>query len=142
MANMPITKYNPFREVEKIFEDDDLFGFFPAVKRSFGPAMDIYETEKEVVVEMQMPKVDPAKLNISVENGVLRVEGGEEEEKEEKDKNYYRKEIRRGHFVRHATLPVPVKEDGADASYENGMLKITIPKAEVKKGKRIEVKIR
>lgn len=133
-------KYDPFREVEKFFEDSDWF--FPAVRRHFGPPADIYETEKDVVVEMQVPKVDPSKINVSVDDGVLKVEGGEEAEKEEKNKNYYRKEIRKGHFLRTFSLPVPVKEDQAEAIFEDGMLKIMIPKAEIKRGKKIEIKVK
>jgi HSP20 family protein len=138
---MPITKSDPIREIERFFDEEDMFGFFPAVKRHFGPAMDVYETDNDLVVELQAPKVDPGKINIAVKEGVLKIEGGEEQESEESGKTFHRKEIRKGHFVRMLSLPVNVKEDQAEATYENGVLKITIPK-DVKPAKKIEVKVK
>jgi HSP20 family protein len=136
---MAIIKTGPFREIERIFNDDDWF--FPAVRRTFGPPMDIYQTDKEVVVEVQLPKIDPKNVDVSVEEGVLKVEGKEEQVTEDKDgKNYIRREIRSGSFVRMVGLPAPVKESQIQAVYENGVLKITLPKAEPK-SKKIEVKI-
>jgi HSP20 family protein len=140
---MPIIKYDPFKELDRFFEDENWFGFFPALRRRFGPAMDVYETEKDVVAEIQVPDLDPQRINVSIEDGVLKVEGGEEKKEEEKNKNYYRKEIRRGYFCREVSLPVAVKEEEAQATYEKGILKVVIPKAEeAKKGKKIEVKVK
>lgn len=138
---MAITKYDPFKEIEKFFEDD-FFGFFPAVRRHFAPPMDIYQTESDLVVELQVPKEVADKVDVSIEDGVLTVKGGEEKEEEEKGKNYYRKEIRKGSFSRSVALPADVKEEGAKAAYENGVLKITLPKTEVKKPKKIEVEVK
>lgn len=138
---MSIIKSDPIREIERFFDEEDMFGFFPAVRRQFGPAMDVYETEKDLVVELQAPKMDPNKISIAVKEGVLKIEGGEERENEESGKTFHRKEIKRGHFVRMLSLPVKVKEEEAEASYENGVLKISIPK-DVKPAKNIEVKIK
>jgi HSP20 family protein len=137
---MDITKIDPVKEMEKIM-DDDFLGFFPAVRRFVAPAMDVYETEKELVVELQTPNIDPSKINVCVEDGVLKIEGGVENVKEKEGRNYYKKEIRSGQFARSLILPVGVKEDEVKAKYENGMLKITMPKSEIKKPKKIEVEI-
>lgn len=138
---MPIIKYDPFKDIDRFF-DEDLFGFMPTVRKHIGPPMDVYETDKELVVELQTPSLDPSKVNISVEDGILKIEAGHKEEKKEEGKNYYRKEIRSDSFVRMFALPVEVKEDEAQANYENGILKITIPKSEVKEKKRIEIKVK
>ena len=138
---MPITKYDPFRDLERFF-DDDFFGFVPAVKRHMEPAMDMYQTDGELIVELQVPKVDPKDITVTVEDGVLKVEGGNEEEKEDTAKQYFRREIRRGRFVRMLSLPVHVKEDGAKATFEHGVLKITLPKIEQAKPKAVEIEVK
>jgi len=138
---MPIIKHDPFKDIERFFEDD-FFGFVPAVRRHLDPPMDVYQTDGDLVVELQVPKIDPTKIHVSVEDGILKIESGHTEEEEEEDKNYFRKEIRRGGFIRMLSLPVPVKESETEAVYENGVLKITIPKTEVKQAKKVEVKVK
>ena len=137
---MPIIKYDPLRDLERFFGDD--FGFVPAMKRRMEPAMDIYQTEKELIVELQVPKMDPKDITVTVEDGVLKVDGGSEEEKEEEGKEYFRREIRRGQFTRMLSLPVHVQEDAAKASFEHGVLKITMPKAEQAKPKAVEIEVK
>jgi len=121
---MKITKYdypfNPFR-IERLF-DDDVFGIFPAVKRHFEPPMDIYQNEKEFVVELQVPKAIAEKVGVSVEDGVLKIEGYQEDKREEDGRHYFRREIRRGGFAKMISLPVPVKEDESKAVFSDGVL--------------------
>jgi HSP20 family protein len=100
------------------------------------PAMDIYEKGKEVVAELNIPGYDPDKIHISVENGFLRVSGAMAETKEEKDKGYWRREISRGSFERMSRLPVPVEENKIKADYEQGILRITLPKRLGKEAKK------
>ena len=110
--------------------EDDFFGFVPAVRRTLEPSMDVYQTEHDLIVELQVPKVDPKELKVTVEDGVLKVEGGTSAEQEEKSKEYFRREIRRGQFSRILSLPVSVNESATKASFEHGVLKIVLPKAE------------
>jgi len=135
---MPIIPWKPFDDLENFFEGDN---WFLPIKPS-GPAMDVYETEKEVVAELNLPGIDPDKVNISVENQILQVSGVSEEKKEEKKKGYWRKEIRKGSFERSISLPVPIKEDEVEASYEKGVLKIVMPKAEKKPSEAKKIKIK
>jgi len=139
---MVLIPWKPYFDLEKFFEEDDWF--LPVVSH-FGvvkPAIDIYETEKNLVVEVNVPDCDPKKIEVSVKDGVLRVSGGIDEKKEEKDKGYWRKEIRRGTFERMVRLPIAVKESAVEAVYEKGLLKITIPKAEVKPASKVKIKIK
>jgi len=139
---MSLIPWRPFSNLDKFFEDDDwLLPVFPRLDMS-KPAMDIYETDKEVVAEISIPDFDQEKVEVSVENGILRVSGKMDEKKEEKEKGYWRKEIRKGSFERMLKLPVAVKEDSVEATYEKGVLKITMPKSEVKAKSKVKIKVK
>jgi HSP20 family protein len=134
--------WKPLRDLERFFEEwEPTFPEMTVVPRILRPSMDIYETEKEVVAEIEAPGVDPKKIKVSIEDNLLTVEGGEEKKEEEKKKGYYRKEIRKGYFKRVATLPVEVVSKKAKAVYRDGILKVTIPKAKPVKKKPEEIKI-
>ncbi len=137
---MAIIKWRPFDEFERFFEDE-FIPFLP-MRRFSAPASDVYETENEVVVEMPLAGIDPEKVEISVENDILNVSGSFEETDEEKKRNYFRKEVRRGSFGRTISLPKPVKGEEANAEYEKGILTITIPKEERAKPKKISVQVK
>ncbi|MEK7496613.1 MAG: Hsp20/alpha crystallin family protein [Patescibacteria group bacterium] len=109
---------------------------------NFVPALDIYQTSDEVIVETPLPGIDPAKVNISIENDVLTIEGHSEQKTEVDEKNYYRKEIRAGSFHRSAALPTAVNGDKAQATYEKGILKVIIPKEERAKPKTVKIQIK
>lgn len=105
----------------------------------FTPAVDMYEDKDNIVIETQLGGIDPDKVDIAIENNVLSIKGESEKKSEVDDKNYYRKEIRRGSFYR--SIPLPTKVDGENASAvnEDGILKITIPKAPEVKPKTIKI---
>ncbi len=128
----------PFEEMEKMFSD-----FLPSLRSGqvgFVPAIDMYEDKDNVVVEAQLAGIDPEKVDISIENDVLCIKGESEKKTEVEDKNYYRKEIRRGSFYRSVPLPTHVIGEKASAVAEDGVLKITIPKAPEAKPKTIKIK--
>jgi len=106
----------------------------------FKPAMDIYQDKDNVIVETPVVNADPNKVNITIENDVLTVEGQSEKKSEIDDKNYYRKEVHYGSFSRQVALPVAVNGDQAEAEYKDGILRISIPKAPQAKKKTIKVK--
>lgn len=133
---------NPFKDLDNFF-NDDWFGLMPAVKRRIDPPMDIYQTDAEFVVELQVPKEVAQKINVSVEDGVLKIQGNyQEETHQDQSRQYFRREIRRDNFSRMIALPMPVKEDQTKAEYENGVLKISIPKMEVKKPTKVEINVK
>jgi len=137
---MPLIKWTPFLEP---FEDmDKMFNeFMPTATRGQGfvPAVDMYEDKDNVIVETQLSGIDPEKVDISIENDVLTIKGESEKMSEVEDKNYYRKEIRRGSFYRSIPLPTHVMGDKAKAMASGGILKISVPKAEETKPKKIKI---
>jgi HSP20 family protein len=139
---MAIVKWDPFKGLDRLFEEDfSLTPFRGNVPSDL--SVDVYEDGNNVVAEMHIAGMDPKKLDITVEDNYLRVIGSKEELKEDKHKNYYYREIQRGSFERTIRLPATVKEDDAKASYEDGVLKIVIPKEEAeKKHKKIEVEVK
>lgn len=106
------------------------------------PRVDVYETEKDVVAEVELPGIDLKNIEVEVKDNVLKIEAKKEEAKEEKGKGYYRKEISAGYYKRVVPLPVEVIGEKAEAQYKEGILKISIPKREVKKPEKKPVKIK
>ena len=128
---------NPwFADFDKMFED------FGSQAEGFVPAIDVYEDKDNVLVETPLPGVDPDKVNISVENDVLTIEGASEKKSELDEKNYYRKEVRSGSFHRAVMLPATVQADKAQAEFDNGMLKIVLPKEKENKSKSIKINVK
>lgn len=138
---MDIIKWTPFRDIDKFFEGDDFFPVIPAMSRMSKPSVDVYEKDNDVVAEVALAGIDPKNVEVSIENDVLVVKGEEKEEKETKDKNYYRKEIRSGSFTRSVSLPAHVKASEAKAESKNGILRITVPIDEKKAMKKIPIKV-
>lgn len=137
---MALIKWTPlldtFDEMEKMFKD------FPALRSDqsgYVPAIDMYEDKDNVVIEAQLSGIDPEKVNVSIENDVLCLKGESEKRSEVEDKNYYRKEIRRGSFYRSIQLPSHVDGEKAVASSEDGLLKILVPKIPETKPKTIKI---
>lgn len=133
---MSIVKWTPFLdtfdEMEKFLTDRGSEGFAPAI--------DVYETKENVVVKAPLAGIDPKNVELAIENDVLTIKGESSKESEVDEKNYYRKEIRSGSFFRSINLPAHVISDKAEAEFKDGMLNITIPKAEQPKLKTIKIK--
>jgi len=105
----------------------------------FTPAIDMYEDKDNIIVETQLGGIDPENVDVSIENNVLSIKGESEKKSEIDEKNYYRKEIKRGSFYRSIALPTKVDGNSAKAINEDGLLKITIPKAAEVKPKSIKI---
>ncbi len=141
---MALVPYNPFREIEKIFDDwASQFSEFSLMDmaRIEEPRIDLYEEKDKLVAELEMPGIDAKSIDVSIEDNLLKVAAKKEEKKEEKGKGYYKKEIRSGYLKRVVSLPVEVKGDKARAEYKNGVLRIEMPKKEVKKPKTQKIKV-
>ncbi len=103
------------------------------------PKTDIVEDEKEVKVTVDVPGVDPEKIDIEVEEGSISLSGKVEEEEEEKEKRYYRYERNYGEFRRFLDLPSKINPEEVSAKVKNGVLTIILPKKEEEKRKKIEI---
>lgn len=115
---------------------------FPKSLSVTTPAINVYEKGKNIVVECQLPGIDPENVKIDVSDDLVKLSGEKKEEKEEKDKNYYRREISYGSFARSVALPKKVKSSGAEAEYSDGVLRITLPKVEEKESKTVKIKVK
>lgn len=135
----PFLADSPFEGMDKMMSD---LSSETASQMGFSPAVDIYEDKNNMIIETQLAGIDPAKVDISIEDDVLVIEGSQEKKSEVDDKNYYRREVRYGSFHRAVALPTSVKGEEAKAEYENGVLKITVPKEERAKPKKVKIDVK
>lgn len=142
-----IVRWNPFREMMDLrSEFDRLFEETLSVPRlrwqptSWGMDLDVAESEDSFVVTASLPGIKPEDIDVSLTNNVLTIRGEAKQDETIDEEQYHIRERRYGSFSRTITLPVQVNSDAVDATYENGVLKLEIPKAEEVKPKRISVK--
>jgi HSP20 family protein len=139
---MQLIKWEPFKEIDRFFDDRFLQPFVSFPRLGFDFATDVYEEKGNVVAKMSLPGIKSEEVDISLEDDVLTVSGKHKEEKEAETKDYYSKEIRRGSFSRSIPLPKSVDASRADAKYENGELVVTMPAIAGTKQKAVKVEIK
>ena len=108
---------------------------------TWAPAVDIYETEHELVVKADIPEIKPEELDIRVENNILTIRGERKFEKEVSENNYLRVERSYGSFSRSFSMANTVNAEAIKADYKNGVLTLSIPKREEAKPKQIKVNV-
>jgi HSP20 family protein len=135
-----IVKWAPFQDLDvferrmrRMLED---WGVAPAPL----PAADVYETEKELVVELDVPGYEEKELSLQVTDHMLTINGERKAEKEEKDRSFYLHERLEKHFERRFTLPTEADTARIDATFHTGVLEVHIPKIEQAKARTIEIK--
>ena len=144
MAN--IIRWDPVREMMGMRElmdraFDDFFSRSTLGSEGYGVVnLDLIQTDDDVIVKASVPGVKPDDLTISVTGDTLTIRGEVKEDKEINEGNYHIRELRAGSFARSVLLPGPVVADKAKAEFENGILRLTLPKAEEIKPKTITVK--
>jgi HSP20 family protein len=104
------------------------------------PAFDVSETDEEIIVKAEVPGMNVKDIDITLTDGLLTIKGERKLEKEDKGESYHRVERQFGSFSRSFNLGAEVKADAIDANYKDGILTLTLPKAEETKPKRIQVK--
>ncbi|HEY1938165.1 MAG TPA: Hsp20/alpha crystallin family protein [Candidatus Angelobacter sp.] len=135
-----ITRIDPFRELASFFENfTEPTGKDQLAAGNFVPPVDVYEDEQNLVLKLEVPGVNEGDINVSVENNTLTVQGERKFEKEEKEENFHRIERRYGSFLRTFRLPNTVDSEKVEASYDKGILKITMAKRAEAKPRQIKV---
>jgi HSP20 family protein len=134
-----IVRWAPFREFDvvdrrmrRLLED---FGVAPAQL----PAADMYETEKELIVELEVPGFDEKELSLEASDHVLTIKGERIEEKEEEEKTFFLHERLEKHFERSLTMPIEADLDRVAATFRAGVLEVHVPKIEPAKARKIEI---
>ena len=145
---MTIVRYDPFRDLRTLQEEVNRL-FSTNLTRAFGdegigrgawaPSVDIYENKDQIVLEAELPGMKQEDFDLSIENNVITLRGERKFEKTDETDNYHRVERSYGSFTRSFTLPQTVSAEGASAEYSNGVLRVTLPKREETKARRIQV---
>ena len=144
---LEITPWRPLRELSNLRREmEDLWGnlagereFLP-MKGEWMPALDVSETKDSLIVKAEIPGMEPKDVDISLSGDLLVIKGEKKQKTEEKKESFHRIETRYGAFSRTIRVPVSVDSDKIEASYDNGILKIVLPKKEEVKAKQIEIK--
>ena len=146
---MAIVRWQPFSDLvtlrqamDRWFEDSLVSP--SRFARVFGEGaetpLDMYQTDESVVVKATVPGVKPEELEITISGDTLTIKGETKKEEEVKEENYFRKERSYGAFTRSVLLPHSLETDKAEATFDNGVLTLTIPKAEEIKPRQIKIK--
>ena len=141
---MSVSRWDPFQDLLAI--QDEMNQVFGRARhgqgggRVWAPALDISERKDAYVVTVEVPGVNPDDLDITLEDGLLTIQGERQFTQESTEQQFHRVVRRYGSFRRSITLPSQVKADAIEASFENGVLEVVVPKAEEAKPKKISVK--
>lgn len=151
MAN--IVRWNPVREAANLMNEFDRMLEYPLLRSrwgmpmqanevvgSWGLALDVAEQGENFTVKASIPGINPDDLNVTLEDNVLTIQGETKDDQTIDEGSYHIRERRYGSFSRSVRFPVPVEGEKVEAEYENGVLTLTVPKAEAVKPKRINVK--
>jgi HSP20 family protein len=144
-----LTRWEPMRELQTMRSLMDRFfdePFFSAPQlwsqrgENFPVPLDVIEEDGQYVVKASMPGVNPEEVEITLTENVLTIKGETKRESESNESNYHVRERHYGSFMRHVTLPATVNADQVEATFENGVLTLRVPKSEAAKPKKIEVR--
>ena len=148
---MALVKWDPFRDIitlrermDRMFEDSLSRFRMPeeaTMPTFWSPSVDIYETDENIVLKAELPGVDKKEVSVEVKDSTLILKGERKREKEVKEENYHRVERSFGTFMRSFSLPVSVKQDQVKAKFRDGVLEVTLPKAEEAKPKQVKVEV-
>jgi HSP20 family protein len=142
---MTLVRWDPFRELSSLNHLGHFFDRRPDRSQSpdstsaWAPNVDIYESEKELVVKVEIPGIDPKDVELNVENNVLTISGERKLEFDDKRENYHRVERAYGSFSRSFSLPRLIDEDNIRADYKDGVLTVYVPRHEKARPRQISI---
>jgi len=131
-----------FNNVDSVFDDFFNRNLFSQAETQISPRINVEENDNAWIISAELPGVDKKDVKVNFQDNVLTVSGEKKFEKEDKDKNYHRVERSYGKFSRSLNINSAILTDKIDASYTDGVLNITLPKAEEAKPKLIDVKVK
>jgi HSP20 family protein len=130
------------REFDRLFENAlDMPAFSSSDTTTWGLALDLIENDDVYVVKASVPGIDPEDLEITMSDNTLSIRGEFKKDEETEEGQYRLRERRYGSFARSVTLPTAIDREAINASYDDGILTLTVPKAEEVKPKRIAIKV-
>lgn len=148
---MNLVRWDPFRELEEMTNRLSRLFERPALRTGNGrealtvadwmPSVDISETDTEYLIKAELPEVKKEDVHVTLQEGVLTIQGERKQEKEEKGKKFHRVERSYGGFVRSFTMPDYVDDTKVKAEFKEGILNLHLPKSEKAKPKAIEVRV-
>ena len=144
---MSLIRYSPFSEFDafptglRAFQDSVNRLFTEPNGRPWVPAVDIQETENELIVKADVPDVEMKDIEVRIENGTLTIRGERKFEAKKNEGAWHRVERSYGSFERAFTVPETVNAEGVKADYKNGTLAIVLPKKEIAKPRQIKVQV-
>jgi len=148
MLRDPFVRYgyrSPWREMERLRREmDDVFARYTAEPRlqtpASYPAMNVWTNENGAAITAELPGVEPEDIEISVVNDILTLTGSRRPDELKEGERYHRRERGAGHFTRTFQLPFRIEEEQVEAQFKQGVLHISVPRAEADKPKKIAVK--
>ena len=139
---MSLTQFDPLASI-RLFEDAfTRMVNEPRANRPWSPAVDIYETENDLVLKADVPEVDPKAIDVRVENQTLTISGERKFEHQNEGQGFHRIERSYGSFVRSFAVPNLFDTDKITAEVKNGVLSVTLPKKEAAKPRQVKVEVK
>ena len=139
-----LVRWEPFREIAALQNEmgrfmNNLLEGNGRTNQAWVPALDVWETESDIVYAVDLPGIPEDKISVELDDGALTITGERERTQEESNERFYRFERRHGTFSRTFAVPQGVSEDDISADFKNGVLEVHVKKPEQPKPKRIQI---
>jgi len=145
---MPLVRYSPLnsidtlhRQINRLFEEDNLLPWKEGNGATFVPSAEISETEEALYLKVEIPGINANDLDVQVTKDEVTIRGERKEETKTEQKGYSRSEFRYGSFQRTIALPRNIQNTAVEAEYKDGILRLVLPKAEEERNKVVKINL-